>query len=40
MSKFSIKQIEDIKRAREIFKKAFEESEDFKYGYQSNIAML
>ena len=40
MADFSIKQIKDIKLARKIFKKSFEESEGFRYGYQSNIAML
>ena len=29
-----------IRLARDIFKKRFEEDEDFRYGYQANIAML
>ncbi len=32
MADFSIKQIKDIKLARKIFKKSFEESEEFRYG--------
>lgn len=31
--------VEEIKKARKIFKDAFAEDEDFRYGYQANIAM-
>jgi len=34
------REIEQIADAREVFKKSFENDEDFRNGYQANIAML
>ena len=37
---FSRSELFSIRLARDIFKKSFETDEGFRYGYQSNIAML
>jgi len=36
----NIIQVKNIKEARKVFKDAFDKDPDFRYGYQSNIAML